>query len=294
MEQGSGSRTVLVGVDGTGRSTDAIALGATLAPLLGAEPTLLHAHPYGELESLLSDDEHATLMREVAERTARDAAEHLGASPALSIVADRSPARALQAAASRDAVAAIVVGSSSRGAIGRVLPGGVAQRLLAGAPCPVAVAPAGYAARRSSGLGAIGVGFDPSADGLAALALAAELARRDGSTLTAVAVHQRLAFARLPAHVTGGVVTVDEELRAELSDAVHAAVDALGMDERATARLVEGEPADVLAAESERLGLLVVGSRGFGPAGAVLLGSVSGRLLRTSACPVMVVPRSAA
>ena len=34
-----------------------------------------------------------------------------------------------------------------------------------------------------------------------------------------------------------------------------------------------------------------MGSRGYGPLRAVLLGSVSGRLVREAACPVIVVPR---
>ena len=34
-----------------------------------------------------------------------------------------------------------------------------------------------------------------------------------------------------------------------------------------------------------------MGSRGYGPHRAVLLGSVSGRLVRESASPVLVVPR---
>jgi nucleotide-binding universal stress UspA family protein len=65
------------------------------------------------------------------------------------------------------------------------------------------------------------------------------------------------------------------------------------MADQATATLREGDAATALAKESERLGLVVVGSRGYGPLGSVLLGGVSNRLLSRSACPVMVVPRDA-
>jgi nucleotide-binding universal stress UspA family protein len=41
------------------------------------------------------------------------------------------------------------------------------------------------------------------------------------------------------------------------------------------------------------LDLLVIGSRGYGPLRAVLLGAVSGRVIRDAACPVIVVPRGA-
>ncbi|MBJ7348576.1 MAG: universal stress protein, partial [Thermoleophilaceae bacterium] len=39
--------------------------------------------------------------------------------------------------------------------------------------------------------------------------------------------------------------------------------------------------------------LLVVGSRGYGPVNTVLLGTVTGKLMRQAPCPVMAVPRSA-
>jgi cytidylate kinase-like protein len=48
--------------------------------------------------------------------------------------------------------------------------GGVGERLLAGAACPVAVAPCGYADDRLSRLECIGVGVDAS-DGLAAVSM---------------------------------------------------------------------------------------------------------------------------
>ena len=44
----------------------------------------------------------------------------------------------------------IVVGSTHTGRAGRVLPGSTAERLLHGSPCPVAVAPKGYAHRAAA------------------------------------------------------------------------------------------------------------------------------------------------
>jgi nucleotide-binding universal stress UspA family protein len=52
-----------------------------------------------------------------------------------------------------------------------------------------------------------------------------------------------------------------------------------------------GAPEQVLAEQSRTSDLVVVGSRGYGPHRAVLLGSVSGHLVREAACPVVVVPR---
>ena len=54
-----------------------------------------------------------------------------------------------------------------------------------------------------------------------------------------------------------------------------------------------GHPANDLVSQSEDADLLVLGSRGYGPRRAVLLGGVSGRVVRRAACPVVVVPRDA-
>ena len=54
-----------------------------------------------------------------------------------------------------------------------------------------------------------------------------------------------------------------------------------------------GRPADRLIAMTEAVDVMVVGSRGYGPLKAVLLGGVSGQLIRSAACPVIVVPRGA-
>ena len=50
------------------------------------------------------------------------------------------------------------------------------------------------------------------------------------------------------------------------------------------------DPATELARESQVAQCLVIGSRGYGPAPAVLLGTVGSQLARTAECPLLVVP----
>jgi nucleotide-binding universal stress UspA family protein len=57
------------------------------------------------------------------------------------------------------------------------------------------------------------------------------------------------------------------------------------------ARLLTGHAGPMLAQASSDVDLLVRGSRGYGPLRAVLLGGVSSELARSSACPLLVVPR---
>src|SRR5262245_38053925 len=170
------------------------------------------------------------------------------------------------------------------------MPGGVAQRLLSGAPCPIVVAPAGFAARAPLGLGAVGAGVDASAEASDALGFAARIAAANKGPLVVIAVHQRVAFGNLPVGAGEAVETVNDELKGDASRDLDEAVNELAMGQQVTARLREGDAATVLAEESQKLGLLVVGSRGYGPIGSVFVGSVATRLLSSSSCPVMVVP----
>jgi nucleotide-binding universal stress UspA family protein len=202
-------------------------------------------------------------------------------------------AAARHAAADKRDVAAIVLGSSHRGPVGRVCPGRVARRLISDAPCPIVVAPAGFAARQPLGLAPIGVAFDGSPEALHALRTAARLARPGRDPLVVLAVHQRFAFGYQAVAADRAFVSVNQQLRSDLADRLNAEVAELAMGDQATTSLREGDPATVLADESERLGLLVVGSRGYGPVASALFGGAACRLLRRSACPVMVVARGA-
>jgi nucleotide-binding universal stress UspA family protein len=88
---------------------------------------------------------------------------------------------------------------------------------------------------------------------------------------------------RVPA---GYVRLSDEAERSARVELERAAAEAGGAE---TVFLV-GDPALELARESETSALLVIGSRNYGPAPAVLLGEVSGRLATTATCPVLIVP----
>jgi nucleotide-binding universal stress UspA family protein len=75
----------------------------------------------------------------------------------------------------------------------------------------------------------------------------------------------------------------------ELRDAVAAVAGDLDVD----IDILVNEPADGLVAASEQVDLLVMGSRGLGPKRAVVLGSVSRKVVDRAACPVLVLPRGA-
>ena len=87
--------------------------------------------------------------------------------------------------------------------------------------------------------------------------------------------------------------TANQVLRRQLHEQLDAAVSALEPGVEASAELSDGSPAHALRERSGELDLLVLGSRGYGPLRAVLLGSVSSGLVRSAESPVVVVPRDA-
>ena len=166
---------LIVGVDGSERSRDALALAVQLAEP-GQGVLLAHVHPYGPLSDLLSGDDYARLVREVAESTLSAANETLppATDRVMQLVSNQSPAAGLHDLAAEKDAALIVVGSSHRSGLGRVLAGSVAESVLAGSPVPVAIATRGLAGNED-GIRIVGCGFDGSPEAHEALGWAADI-----------------------------------------------------------------------------------------------------------------------
>ena len=207
-----------------------------------------------------------------------------------------SAARALHEAAEERDAGLLVVGSTGRGAVGRLLPGSTAERLMHGAPCPIGVVPHGWQAGK--GLATVGVAFVDTDEGHEALRGAFALARRAGATLrvlTAVKPGVRSTYGELQPGSNvqhgKGETEVEGELRVRAEAELRDAIAALGDDVPVETDAFVEDPADGLIAVSQNLDLLISGSRGYGPMRAVLLGGVSRRLAAEAQCPVIVLPR---
>ena len=115
----------------------------------------------------------------------------------------------------------LVVGSSRRSLLGRVLVGDDTRAALNGAPCAIAIAPRGYAGERGV-MGEIGVGYDGSPESEHGLALARILATEVGAKLSAFEA------VSLPRYLfTGGPAPIDESIE-ELVDEARERIAALG------------------------------------------------------------------
>ena len=211
-------RTVIVGVDGSDASRDALALGQMLAGPRG-RLVVVHAHPYGSLASLMGPGELEGVLRETAESIFAHTREVLddATDRELRLVEQRSPADGLGRLAADLGAALIVVGSSARSRLERVLAGSVAEDLLSGAPVPVAVAPRGFADDERAADATVGCAYDGSPESKVALGLATEFAQALDARLRVISVHQRIAFGGQVSVTAVGYSSVNDAMR----DALH-------------------------------------------------------------------------
>lgn len=256
----------------------ALALGQQFGHELPGGLAAVYVHTLEGLEPLMAGQR----LEEVEQLVAADAsAKHakvraLAAEIGVSNVAVRqasSAATGLHDQAVESGAALVAIGSSGRSGLGRVLPGGTAERLLSGSPVPVAVAPNGYASREE-GRREIGVGFDKSPEAQHAVQWAADLARRSGASLQLLSVHPPIPFGSAVAGGAFGSATVNQVLAQELQAASEQLAEALSSDlsRSVDSHLFRGESGKLLVEHSQPLDLLVLGSRGRGPAKSVLLG----------------------
>jgi nucleotide-binding universal stress UspA family protein len=282
---------IIAGVDATERTLDALELAKLLSQATGAPVDLVSVFPYLPLAD--PSGEELTRVREEARTILRELANTSGLEAAdVEVVPGHAPAQALQRLSEQEDTGLLVVGSTHRGAIGRVLPGAVGERLLTGAACPVALAPRGYAEEPPTRLLRVGVAYDGSEEADGALELARVLVRAAAADLRIISVFEPMTFGAIATGRTGGA-SVNELLRAELRSALDEAIAGASGAGAPEGRFLEGSAAELLAAESAELDLLVTGSRRYGPRMAVLLGGTTHALMRSAACPLLVVPSSA-
>lgn len=293
---------VVVGVDGSAGSREALAYALVTAARRGADVEVVSAYPLplpwaGGAPVAVPDP---TALRRRLEQTVRGVVDDVRADPAVVaatggrppdvvLFVSEGPAAPVLLERSRDADL-LVVGSRGRGAVRSVLLGSVALHCATGASCPVLVVP--HRQVEPAGPPVVVVGVDGSAPARAALRAAVEEARRLRATVDAVAaydaqgrwtdVDEQVApsFAGFRTDVERGAAQLVEEVLADVAPPTPVV----------RVVVVEGPPAETLVSRSHEAQLLVVGDRGRGGIAGLLLGSVALRCLASAACPVLVVP----
>lgn len=282
-------RPVLVGIDGTPSGCEALSLAVALAVIADA-PLLLGA-VYGFESSTSRFGSSAWPPRERAVRWLEDAARLLdGTIPWRSVTVEAATvSQGINRLAEDEAAGLLVLGSSRRGRIGRVLAGSWPTQIVHGAPCPVAVVPHGWSLRAPEQPLAVGAGLTDAPEAYEALVCAERLARAAAARLAVLTAVPLLD----PRHALFTRYGADyrQWVRERRDRAERLACEAAVSMPTAEIEVLDGDPVGCLTAASEDLDLLVVGSRRYGPIRGAVLGSVSAPLMRYARCPVLVVPR---
>lgn len=283
------TKNIVIAVDVGARTGDALALGRRLAECTHAPTRIVTVLAHGDFTDPAAPE--MACLREQARATIAQRARETGLDDAAAdVVPGNSAARELQHVSERPDTGLIVVGSTQRGPIGRLLIGGVGERLLAGGACPVAIAPRGYGDESPGPLARVGVGLDGSEEAQQALQAAVALAESSGAELRVITACQALAFGGVtPSALVG--TSANDAMRTELRAAHEGALEAARERVEVSGLFADGTGDEVLLTETAELDLLVVGSRAYGPIGAVLMGSTTAVLARSAACPILVTPR---
>jgi len=275
---------IVVGVEHSDRSRDALALARSLAGELGTALILVSVHPGTERSHAMAQEAEAAL-----DWVARPLGRVLDEART---VASGSVPDGLQEVADAEGALAIVVGPSRRGPAGGVVPGSVGERLLHGASCPVAVAPRDHWRQAETGINRVGVGYTAGPEAGEALSAAIGLAARTGASLRLLSVVEpSTVAATLP--LGWGFGELEATKRDDLNSRIAHAIDDAAATLDISGDVVDGYADDELARLSREVDLLICGSRGQGLVGSVTLGHASTGVMRKAHCPVLVVPRGA-
>ncbi len=285
---------LVIGYDGAPGGADALALGLGWSRQLSVRAVIVTVYPGpAPIGPGRVDVEWVADRRREAERLLDEALTV--SSPATSVefkaVGSGSASHGLHDVAEELGASLIVLGSQTER---RLLATSTGERVIAGAPCPVAMPPRGWRDRASHDLGRIGVAFVPTPDGREALRVAAMLALRVGARLhvvTVVAGPAEVMSYRIGEDVDRMYVSAAKET---FEQSIEQAISELASDITASGEVIVGDgPVETLAGmANSSFDALFMGSRGYGPMRRVLLGGVASRLLRRLDIPAVIVPRA--
>ncbi len=280
-------KTIVVGVDGRDGDADAIALAQRLADPR-ATLILTGVVDSGGAGARGTNADFDRVMRDEMQVTAQRLRDALtdGSAKTETVVAG-TVAHGLLVAARRHDADLVVVGSCRRGGLGRLLVGDDARAMVRDADRPVALAPVGFAKRRTA-FALIGAGYDGDDTAQNALETARELAQTVGARVRAINVVTAGHWPLDPMGMDVSVAIENDRIRAE--EAVRQAAAATGDVE---SRVEVGLSHQVLLEFARQVDLLVVGAHHRGRLGRWFYGSTSEALSHDLSCPLLVVPADA-
>jgi nucleotide-binding universal stress UspA family protein len=282
--------TIVVGVDGSSTSDLALDWAVEEAARRALPLHIIHAFSYGYPMTDVGIGYEINGLRQLADRVRKDAvARARRASPGLVITwsepASRPAPALLDASGNADT---LVMGARGMSAARGVFMGSVSVQVAAHAICPVVIV---HDIAASTGAGApVVVGVDGSEVSSSAIAYAYEQASSRGVGLTVVHAWWLDNVQDVAAAATWTVnwASFAREEQALVAESL------AGWEEKypevaVRRHSVRGLPVEALVRQSKDACLVVVGTRGRGGFGGLLLGSVSQGVMHRAQCPVAVV-----
>jgi nucleotide-binding universal stress UspA family protein len=204
------------------------------------------------------------------------------------------PARALLDVAAADDVSLLVVGGRAMGGVRAALLGSVSYECLHRSQRPIAVVRAGMDLHRTEP-GApqhVVVGVDGSGEALAALAWAVEDAAAKRARVEVVHAWH---VPYVGTDMYGATLAIDpspfEDAARQLVETALDSVDTTGLVHSLSSTVTHGGAATAVLTAGKDADLIVMGSRGLGGFGGLLLGSATNQVVHHAPCPVVVIPR---
>lgn len=272
------TNTILVPLDGSKLSENALPAAAWLAGLYSAPVTLLHIVDEDQAKNEAAARQ---TFRGYAEALAKD---HGIASVTPELLLGGTADRLLEAAAS---AAFVVLASRGRGGFRAMFMGSVADKVVRGSTVPVLLVPGKEGAPVPGGSGSIIVGLDGSPEAERALALGREIAAKSGLGLTlvqsvSVPPPAGIEFTYYP---TDLLDTLEQGATEYLARTAQPGDKTLVIQGDAAGSILE-------AAKQTNASLIVLASTGKGLAKRLALGSTTDRVIHSAELPVLIVPKA--
>jgi nucleotide-binding universal stress UspA family protein len=283
----------LCGIDRSARAPAVAYAAAHVARRMGAALTLAHVAPTRDwdLSAPRALGEAALDLRRLGapaqaaarglEALADDIAAAFGTRPDVRVVADDDPAAGLARTAQALAADLVVVGSTSRGRVANPLRPGMPDALVERVARPVMVVPPGALSPTANG---VAVAYDTSPASGGAAAVAAQLASELDDRLTVIHVLPD------PRSYTRSVLAMHRYARGLVEDTLSG--EELDLRHVSAYRLPTGDLAQTVG--EVQPSLLAVAAPARASRRSLLRPSLAARLIRSAACPVVLVPEGAA
>lgn len=294
---------IVVGVNQSSASHDALVLGSALAATMRAELVVANVYPvaYQYVSPAHVDAEWRAFLMEQSRETLDWARQIAGERAGVTYLSHghRSSGVGLAEVATSRGASAIVFGSAPGGTEDRISLGSTADQLFHGSPVPALVAPHGYRHWATGRIDRAVVAYQRTRESDHALNVTVRALLRAPNTppevtlLTVIERTTKIYGSRLGSHA-------EDQVLQQLRDDAHqchgeaiARLRELGVE--VSSELAEGDTVTraLTSFEWQDGDLLIAGSTSAGPIRRVLLGDMTYKILRASTVPVAVIPRSA-